>query len=62
MARTGSPLQARRDQTPIGFQRDLLQSFLEGEGAECGYVLFGLAGMVLAPNALRRIALGLFGS
>ena len=44
------------DETPTGFQPDLLQSFLEGEGAECGYVLFGLAGMVLAPNALRRIA------
>src|SRR6202044_4089428 len=44
------------DETPTGFQPDLLQSFLEGEGAECGYVLFGLAGMVLAPDALRRIA------
>jgi GT2 family glycosyltransferase len=42
--------------TPMGFERDLVQSFLEGEGAECGYVLFGLAGTLLAPDALRRIA------
>jgi GT2 family glycosyltransferase len=46
------------EQTPVGFQPDLLQSFLEGEGAQCGYLLFGLAGTVLAPNALQRIGLG----
>ena len=43
------------DGTPAGFEPDLLQSFLEGEGADCGYVLFGLAGTVLAANALQRI-------
>ena len=32
-----------------------MQSFLEGEGADCAYLLFGLAGTVLAPNALQRI-------
>jgi len=41
--------------TPTGFEAELLQSFLEGEGAECGYVLFGLAGTVFTANALQRI-------
>ncbi len=41
--------------TPTGFQADLVQSFLDGDGADCAYVLFGLAGTVLAPNALQRI-------
>ena len=43
------------EKTPTGFQPDLVQGFLEGEGADCGYLLFGLAGTVLAPNALQRI-------
>ena len=42
-------------ETSTGFQADLVQSFLEGEGADCAYLLFGLAGTVLAPNALQRI-------
>lgn len=41
--------------TPTGFQPDLMQGFLEGEGADCAYILFGLAGTVLASNALQRI-------
>jgi GT2 family glycosyltransferase len=41
--------------TPSGFRPDLVRSFLEGDGAGCAYVLFGLAGTVLAPSALRRI-------
>ena len=43
------------EKTPTGFQPDLVQSFLEGEGADCEYILFGLAGTVLTPNALQRI-------
>ena len=43
------------EKTSTGFQPDLVQSFLEGEGADCEYILFGLAGTVLTPNALQRI-------
>jgi O-antigen biosynthesis protein len=43
-------------ETPTGFRPDLVQKFLEGEAADCAYVLFGLAGTVLAPNALQRIS------
>ena len=43
------------EETPTGFQPDLMQSFLEAEGATCGYILYVLAGTVLAPNALQRI-------
>lgn len=43
------------EETPTGFQPDLMQSFLEAEGAACGYILYVLAGTVLAPNALQRI-------
>ena len=43
------------EETPTGFQPDLMQSFMEGEGVDCDYILFCLAGTVLAPNALQRI-------
>ena len=39
-----------------GFRRELVQEFLQGEGAGCEFMLFGLAGTVLAPAALQRIA------
>lgn len=41
---------------PMGFRSADLEGFLQGEGAECDFVLFALAGTVLAPSALARIA------
>ena len=51
------------DQNPANFQPDLVRDFLEVDGADCAYVLFGLAGTLLAQNALRRIghAFSVFG-
>jgi GT2 family glycosyltransferase len=43
------------DQDPASFQPDLVRDFLEVDGADCAYVLFGLAGTLLTQNALRRI-------
>lgn len=40
---------------PTRFRPDLVRSFLKGEGAGCDYILFGLSGTVLAPDALKRI-------
>ena len=53
--RTGSRRRCRPIRTPTGFQPDLVRDFLEGDGADCAYVLFGLAGTLLTQNALRRI-------
>ena len=43
------------DRMPTAFQPHLLRDFLEGDGAACAYVLFGLAGTILTQHALRRI-------
>ncbi|HLN11047.1 MAG TPA: glycosyltransferase family 2 protein [Xanthobacteraceae bacterium] len=39
-----------------GFRPELAQAFLETDAAQSDFVVFGLAGTVLAPAALQRIA------
>jgi GT2 family glycosyltransferase len=39
-----------------GFDTEVARSFLAGEGEDCDFVVFGLAGTLLAPPALQRIA------
>jgi O-antigen biosynthesis protein len=39
-----------------GFRSELAQAFLDGDGANCDFVVFGLTGTLFAPDALRRIA------
>ena len=44
-----------QSKVPTRFQPKLVRNFLKGEGAGCEYILFGLSGTVLAPEALQRI-------
>jgi O-antigen biosynthesis protein len=39
-----------------GFDAEFARSFLAGEGEDCDFVVFGLAGTLLAPPALQRVA------
>jgi O-antigen biosynthesis protein len=41
---------------PTGFQRETALAFLETDGAQCDFVVFGLAGTLLVPVAVDRIA------
>jgi O-antigen biosynthesis protein len=41
---------------PVGFSSADLLGFLDGDGAGCDFILFTLAGAVLSPAALPRIA------
>ena len=41
---------------PTGFRVELARAFLEGDAAQSDFVVFGLAGTLLAPDALARIA------
>jgi O-antigen biosynthesis protein len=40
---------------PMRFRPNLVRDFIKGEGAGCVYILFGLSGTVLVPEALQRI-------
>jgi O-antigen biosynthesis protein len=39
---------------PVCFELDPVRRFLNGDGAGCEYILFGLSGTLLVPNALQR--------
>jgi O-antigen biosynthesis protein len=41
---------------PTGFDPDLANTYLDGDAAGCDFVVFGLAGTILLPLALERIA------
>ena len=41
---------------PTGLQIELVQEFLDGDGADCDFVTFALAGTIFVPSALQRIA------
>ena len=41
---------------PTDFEPEPVQRFLDGDGAGCAFVVFGLAGTVLERNALQRLA------
>ena len=41
---------------PTDLRTELAQAFLDGDGADCDFVVFALAGTVFAPTALQRIA------
>jgi O-antigen biosynthesis protein len=41
---------------PVGFRTEATLAFLETDGAQCDFVVFGLAGTLLAPTAIQRIA------
>ncbi len=41
---------------PTGLRTELARAFLDGDGADCEFVVFALAGTVFAPTALQRIA------
>jgi GT2 family glycosyltransferase len=40
----------------VGFRPELARAFLDGDGSDCDFVVFGLAGTLLAPTTLRRMA------
>lgn len=41
---------------PTGFVTKEVQAFLQDDGADCEFIVFTLAGTLLAPTALQRIA------
>jgi GT2 family glycosyltransferase len=41
---------------PLGLRPEPVQAFLAGDGADCDFVVFTLAGTLFAPFALQRIA------
>jgi GT2 family glycosyltransferase len=41
---------------PTGFRSETALAFLETDGAQCDFVVFGLAGTLLVPAAVKRIA------
>jgi hypothetical protein len=41
---------------PISLNTKLAREFLDGDGAQCGFVIFALAGTLFGPSALQRIA------
>ena len=45
-----------QEQDPTGLRTELVRAFLEGDGADCDFVVFTLAGTLLTPSALQRIA------
>jgi len=49
------------EQAPTAFQPLQMRGFLEGDAAGCAFIVFGMAGTVLAADALQRFA-GAFSS
>jgi O-antigen biosynthesis protein len=45
-----------RTPDPLGLRPDLAREFLTGEGADCDFIVFALAGTMFEPTALHRIA------
>jgi GT2 family glycosyltransferase len=45
-----------RTQDPLGLRPELAQEFLTGEGADCDFIVFALAGTIFGASALHRIA------
>lgn len=43
---------------PAELHTELIRAFLDGNGANCDFVVFALAGTLFAPSALQRIASG----